>query len=125
LHGLLLIVVRSFNFSRESVERFVTDPTEITRPTVFGKTNLEHGSDMDCCGSQITDAAVGLRIIFSLCLVAVLFGGLYFIKNRRQLFGRDSQVTADTWAARNLRLWQVILVWILAMDLLITMLLRL
>jgi hypothetical protein len=74
---------------------------------------------------KLQDAVVGLRIIFSLCLVAVLFGGLYVIKNRRQLFGHDPQVTADSWGARNLRLWQVILVWILAMDLLITMFLRL
>jgi hypothetical protein len=74
---------------------------------------------------RLQDAAVGLRIVFSVCLVAVIFAGLYVIKKRRELFGRDPHVTADTWAARNLRLWQVILVWILAMDLLITMLLRL
>jgi hypothetical protein len=42
-----------------------------------------------------------------------------------EFFGRDPQVTTDTWAARNLRLWQVLLVWILAMDLLISMLWRL
>ena len=74
---------------------------------------------------QLQDAAVSLRIVFSVCLVAVILAGLYVIKKRRELFGRDPHVTADTWASRNLRLWQVILVWILAMDLLITMLLRL
>ena len=74
---------------------------------------------------QLQDATVGLRIVFGVCLVAVIFAGLYLIKKRRELFGRDPHVTADTWASRNLRLWQVILVWILAMDLLITMLLRL
>jgi hypothetical protein len=74
---------------------------------------------------QLKDAAIGLRIVFGACLVAVIFAGLYVIKKRRELFGRDPQVTADTWAARNLRLWQVILVWILAMDLLITILVRL
>jgi hypothetical protein len=74
---------------------------------------------------RLQDAAVGLRIVFSVCLVAVIFSGFYVIKKRRELFGRDPHVTADTWASRNLRLWQVILVWILAMDLLITMLLRL
>jgi hypothetical protein len=42
-----------------------------------------------------------------------------------EFFGRDPQVTTDTWAVRNLRLWQVLLVWILAMDLLISMLWRL
>ena len=74
---------------------------------------------------QLQDAAVPLRIFFSVCLVAVIVAGLYVIKKRRELFGRDPHVTADTWASRNLRLWQVILVWVLAMDLLITMLVRL
>jgi hypothetical protein len=73
---------------------------------------------------QLQDVAVVLRAIFSICLVAVILAGLYVIKKRRELFGRDPHVTADTWASRNLRLWQVILVWILAMDLLITMLWR-
>lgn len=73
---------------------------------------------------QLQDAAVGLRVVFSICLVAVIFAGIYVIKKRKELFGRDPYVTADTWASRNLRLWQVILVWILAMDLLITMLWR-
>lgn len=74
---------------------------------------------------KLQDAAFGLRIVFSICLIAVILAGLYVIKKRRELFGRDPHVTADTWASRNLRLWQVILVWILAMDLLITMLWRL
>ena len=74
---------------------------------------------------QLQDAAVSLRIVFSVCLVAVILAGLCVIKKRRELFGRDPHVTADTWASRNLRLWQVILVWILVMDLLITMLVRL
>ena len=38
---------------------------------------------------------------------------------------RDPQVAADHYGARNLRLWQVILVWILAMDLLIMALYKL
>jgi hypothetical protein len=38
---------------------------------------------------------------------------------------RDSHVTVDHYGARNLRLWQVILVWILAIDLLVMMLWRL
>ena len=36
-----------------------------------------------------------------------------------------SNAATDHWAARNLRLWQVILVWLLAVDLLVTMLWRL
>ena len=43
---------------------------------------------------QHSDSVLALRIVFSICLV--------------------------NYGARNLRLWQVILVWILAMDLLIT-----
>jgi hypothetical protein len=73
---------------------------------------------------QLQDAAIGLRVVFTICLLGVIFAGLIVIKKRKELFGRDPHVTADTWASRNLRLWQVILVWILAMDLLITMLWR-
>jgi hypothetical protein len=74
---------------------------------------------------RLEDGAMALRIVFGLCLVAVFLAGLLIFRKRQQLFGRDSQVTGDTWAARNLRLWQVLLVWILAMDMLITMLFRL
>jgi len=52
--------------------------------------------------------------------VIVFFAGLYVFRIRKRLFDRDPQVTGDNYGARNLRLWQVILVWILAMDLLIT-----
>ena len=54
------------------------------------------------------------------CSVALTFSAF-----RKQLFDRDPEVVADHWAARNLRLWQVILVWLLAIDLLATMLWRL
>ena len=73
---------------------------------------------------KLGDAALALRIFFSICLVAVFFSGLYFVKERKRFFGRDPHVTTDTWASRNLRLWQVLLVWILAMELLIGMLFR-
>jgi hypothetical protein len=66
------------------------------------------------------DSVLPLRIIFGICLVIVFFAGIYVFRIRRRLFDRDAQVMGDTWAVRNLRLWQVILVWILAMDLLIT-----
>ncbi len=55
----------------------------------------------------------------------VLFAGVYIFRIHKRLFDRDPQVVADHWAARNLRLWQVILVWLLAVDLLVTMLWRL
>ena len=69
---------------------------------------------------QHSDSVLALRIVFSICLVIVFFAGLYVFRIRKRLFDRDPQVTADHYGARNLRLWQVILVWILAMDLLIT-----
>jgi hypothetical protein len=55
----------------------------------------------------------------------VLLSGFYIFRIRKRLFDRDPEVVADHWAARNLRLWQVILVWLLAIDLLVTMLWRL
>jgi uncharacterized membrane protein (UPF0182 family) len=67
----------------------------------------------------------GIALFFSVCLVIVIWAGLYVFKNRQRFFSRDPQVTADHYGARNLRLWQVILVWILAIDLLIMMLWRL
>lgn len=73
---------------------------------------------------SLEDARVPLRIFFGICLVVVFFAGIYVFKKRKQLFGRDPHVTADTYASRNLRLWQVLLVWVLAMELLITMLFR-
>jgi hypothetical protein len=71
------------------------------------------------------ESVLALRIFFSVCLVLVILAGLYVFKNRQKFFARDPHVTADHYGARNLRLWQVILVWILAIDLLITMLWRL
>jgi hypothetical protein len=71
------------------------------------------------------DSVLALRIVFSICLAIVLLSGVYIFRMRKRLFDRDPQVVADHWAARNLRLWQVILVWLLAIDLLVTMLWRL
>ncbi|HEX4667366.1 MAG TPA: hypothetical protein VH207_12265 [Chthoniobacterales bacterium] len=72
-----------------------------------------------------SDSVLALRIVFSVCLVIVLLSGVYIFRIRKKLFDRDPEVVADHWAARNLRLWQVILVWLLAIDLLVTMLWRL
>ena len=71
------------------------------------------------------ESVLALRIFFSVCLVIVILAGLYVFKNRQSFFSRDPHVTADHYGARNLRLWQVILVWILAIDLLVMMLWRL
>jgi hypothetical protein len=68
------------------------------------------------------DSVLPLRIFFSLCLVIVIFAGLYMFRNRQKFFSRDPEVAADHYGARNLRLWQVILVWILVIDLLVAML---
>jgi hypothetical protein len=65
------------------------------------------------------DSVIALRIVFSIGLAIVFFAGLYVLRIRKRLFDRDPEVTGDHYGARNLRLWQVILVWILAMDLLI------
>jgi hypothetical protein len=72
-----------------------------------------------------SDSVLALRIVFSVCLAIVLLSGIYIFRIRKKLFDRDPEVVADHWAARNLRLWQVILVWLLAVDLLVTMLWRL
>ena len=74
---------------------------------------------------QHSDSVLTLRIFFSLLLAVVFFSGLYIFRIRKRLFDRDPQVTGDHYGARNLRLWQVILVWILAMDLLIMALFKL
>ena len=73
---------------------------------------------------KLEDAAPALRVFFAVCLVLVFLAGLYVFSKRKQLFGRDPHVINDSWASRNLRLWQVLLVWALAMELLIEMLIR-
>ena len=82
-------------------------------PTLFLAVVHEHG-----------DSVLALRIVFSIGLAIVFFAGLYVLRIRKRLFDRDPEVTGDHYGARNLRLWQVILVWILAMDLLIMALWR-
>ena len=72
-----------------------------------------------------SESVLALRIFFSVCLVIVICAGLYMLKHRQKFFGRDPHVIGDHYGARNLRLWQVILVWILAVDLLVTILWRL
>jgi hypothetical protein len=71
------------------------------------------------------DSVIALRIVFSILLAIVFFSGVYIFRIRKRLFDRDPQVAGDHYGARNLRLWQVILVWILAMDLLIMALIKL
>jgi len=70
------------------------------------------------------DSVLVLRIVFSILLAIVFLSGIYIFRIRKRLFDRDPHVTGDHYGARNLRLWQVILVWILAMDLLIMALIK-
>jgi len=71
-----------------------------------------------------SQSILALRIFFSILLAIVFCSGIYIFRIRKRLFDRDPEVTGDHYGARNLRLWQVILVWILAMDLLIMALLK-
>ena len=72
-----------------------------------------------------SQSILALRIFFGILLAVVFFSGLYIFRIRKRLFDPDPHVTGDHYGARNLRLWQVILVWILAMDLLIMALIKL
>jgi hypothetical protein len=42
------------------------------------------------------DSVLPLRIFFSVCLVIVIFAGLYMFENRQKFFGRDPQVTGGS-----------------------------
>ena len=83
------------------------------------------GIDMLAVIHKHADSVLALRVFFSICLVIVSCSGIYIFRHRKRFFDRDPDVAADHYGARNLRLWQVILVWILAMDLLIMALWRL
>jgi hypothetical protein len=74
---------------------------------------------------QHSDSVLVLRIVFSILLAIVFLSGIYIFRIRKRLFDRDPQVAADHYGARNLRLWQVILLWILVVDLLIMALINL
>ena len=86
------------------------------------KNDLNRMTGLSAIVRQHADSVFALRIVFSICLVLVLLSGVYIFKIRKRLFDRDPEVAADHWAARKLRPWQVILVWLLAIDLLVTML---
>ena len=73
---------------------------------------------------QLSDATIPLRVFFGVCLVAVLAAGIHVIRYKKAWFARDPDVTNDNWAPRNLRLWEVILVWTLVVQLLIEMLIQ-
>lgn len=68
---------------------------------------------------------LGLKIFFGILLAGVILAGIVILRKRKQLFGHDAEVPTDNRAARNLNAWQVLLVWLLALDILVIMLLTL
>jgi cobalamin synthase len=56
-------------------------------------------------------STIGLKVFFTICLVVVISAAIYFIRNRKRLFGgRTGDVGTDSPAAGNLRMWMVILI---------------
>jgi hypothetical protein len=54
---------------------------------------------------------VGLRIFFGICFVVVASAAVYFVRNRKKIFGgRGGDAGMDSPAAGNLRMWMVILI---------------
>ena len=54
---------------------------------------------------------IGLKVFFIICLIVVISVAVYFIRNRKTVFGgRSGDVGVDSPAAGNLRMWMVILV---------------
>jgi hypothetical protein len=54
---------------------------------------------------------VGVRIFLGICFVAVASLAVYFVRNRKAIFGgRGGDAGTDSPAAGNLRMWMVILV---------------
>jgi hypothetical protein len=65
----------------------------------------------------------GVRVFLAVCFLVVTTAALYFIRNRKRIFGgRGGDITVDSPAAGNLRMWMVILILLhVAVILLITM----
>ncbi|HEX8077593.1 MAG TPA: hypothetical protein VF511_07245 [Chthoniobacterales bacterium] len=54
---------------------------------------------------------VGVRVFLGLCFIVVASAAIYFIRNRKRIFGgQGGDATVDSPAAGNLRMWMVILV---------------
>ena len=66
---------------------------------------------------------MGVRAFLAVCFVVVTTAALYFIRNRKRIFGgRGGDATVDSPAAGNLRMWMVILILLhVAVILLITL----
>lgn len=53
----------------------------------------------------------GLRVFFGILFMLVLGAGIYMWRQRDKFFGHKGD-PSDSYAAANLRMWLVILVWI-------------
>ena len=56
-------------------------------------------------------AAIALKIFFGFLELLLISAGIYFIRNRKKFF-RQTPEEGDTYAAANLRMALVVLVWI-------------
>jgi hypothetical protein len=65
---------------------------------------------------------VGVRVFLGIWFVVALSAAIYFIRNRKKIFGgRSGDLATDSPAAGNLRMWMVILILLhVAVILLIT-----
>ena len=53
----------------------------------------------------------GVRLFLGMCFVVVVSAAVYFIRNRKKIFGGDGgDAGVDSPAAGNLRMWMVILI---------------
>ena len=69
---------------------------------------------------------IGLKVFFTICLIVVISAAVYFIRNRKTVFGgRSGDAGTDSPAAGNLRMWMVILVLIHAAAILFITILEL
>ena len=56
-------------------------------------------------------ASIPLKIFFILIEIAIIYVGVYFIRNRQKFFGHKGR-EGDDYASANLRVAMVVLVWI-------------
>jgi hypothetical protein len=76
--------------------------------------------------SREARSMVGVKVFLGICFIVVLSAAIYFIRNRKTVFGgRTSDVGTDSPAAGNLRMWMVILVLIHAAAILFITILEL
>lgn len=60
---------------------------------------------------------LAFKVIFILCFLASLLGGIYLLKNFDKLLGRDPNVPSENESSLLLNRSQVVLIWLLSMKL--------